>query len=158
MKRLIVAAILMLVSAAAAVAVYLTQYRVDSQTDNTVAQAAVTAASEGTVALLSYASDSLDRDLAAAKSHLTGYFLGYYTKFTDEAVKPAAAKSALTTTASVMKAGISELRPDVAKVLVFLNQTTTRQDRPEPAQTASMVLVTLTNSEGRWLISEFTPV
>ena len=40
--------------------------------------AAVDAARDGTVAMLSYKPDTLDQDFAAAKSHLTGDFLNYY--------------------------------------------------------------------------------
>ena len=52
------------------------QYRPDREVDDQAANQAVRAASDGAVALLSYSSDSLDRDLAEAKTHLTGNFLG----------------------------------------------------------------------------------
>ena len=56
-----------------------TQYRPDTQTDDAVAQSAVNAARDGTVALLSYKPDTLDQDFDAAKSHLTGDFLDITT-------------------------------------------------------------------------------
>jgi Mce-associated membrane protein len=43
-------------------------------------------------------------------------------------------------------------------VLVFVNQVTTSKDRPDPALATSSVVVKLTNTDGRWLISEFNPV
>ena len=110
------------------------------------------------MSLLSYAPDSLDRDLAAAKSHLTGDFLTYYSKFTDQIVAPAAKQKTVKTTASVVRAAVSELHPDSAKVVVFLNQTTTSKDRPDPTHTASSVVVSLTKVNGTWLISAFDPV
>ncbi len=94
----------------------------------------------------------------AAKSHLTGDFLTYYSKFTDQIVAPAAKQKAVKTAASVVRTAVSELHPDSAKVLVFLNQTTTGNDRPEPTQTASSVVVSLSKTTGNWLISAFDPV
>ena len=67
---------------------YFTQYRPDKQTDAAVAQSAVNAARDGTVALLSYKPDTLNQDFAAAKSHLTGDFLNYYDQFTKQVVTP----------------------------------------------------------------------
>ena len=69
---------------------YFTQYRPDKQTDDAVAQSAVNAARDGTVALLSYKPDTLNQDFAAARSHLTGDFLNYYDQFTKQVVTPAA--------------------------------------------------------------------
>ena len=156
--RLIVVGVLLVALAGLAAGLYFTQYRPDLQTDDAAAKTVTAAASQGTVALLSYAPESLDRDLAAAKSHLTGDFLTYYSKFTDQIVAPAAKQKAVRTTASVVQAAVSELHPDSAKVLVFLNQTTMSNERPEPSQTASSVVVSLTKSNGTWLISAFDPV
>ena len=50
------------------------------------------------------------------------------------------------------------MHPDQAKVLVFVNQTTTSSDRAEPTQAASSVIVTLNHVDGKWLISAFDPV
>ncbi len=67
--------LLLLISGGAAAWLYFKQYRPDKQTDASVANAVVSSASDGTVALLSYSPDSLDKDFAAAKSHLSGDFL-----------------------------------------------------------------------------------
>jgi Mce-associated membrane protein len=156
--RVIAAVLLLLSSAGVAGGVYVTGYRPTQQTDDTAASAAITAASQGAVALLTYAPESFARDLAAAKSHLTGDFLTYYAKFADEIVGPAAAQKSVKTEASVVRAAISELHPDSAKVLIFLNQTTASKDSPEPIQTASSVVVSLVKADGAWLISAFDPV
>lgn len=116
------------------------------------------AASGGTVALLSYAPETLDKDLANAKAHLTGEFLKYYSQFTDQIVAPAAKQKGVKTDATVARAAVSELHPDNAVVLVFVNQVTTSKDRPDPALATSSVVVKLTKTDGRWLISEFNPV
>ena len=110
------------------------------------------------MALLSYAPETLDKDLATAKSHLTGEFLKYYSDFTDKIVAPAAKQKGVKTEATVARAAVSEMQPDHAVVLVFVNQVTTSKDRPDPALATSSVLVTMVNQDGRWLISEFNPV
>ena len=154
----LVAAVLLVAAAALSAQLYFYQYQPDRQTNADAAQGAIRAASDGTVALLSYSPDSLDRDFSAAKEHLTGDFLSYYNQFTEQIVAPAAKQKGVKTTAIVVQSAVSELRPDSAVVLLFINQTTTSTERPDPALTASSVLVTLTKVNGAWLISKFDPV
>jgi Mce-associated membrane protein len=134
------------------------EYRPDHHTDDAVAHQALQAASDGAVALLSYSPDHLDRDFAKAKSHLTGDFLAYYNKFSEQIVAPAAKQMHITTTAKVIRAAVSELQPDSAVVLVFVNQTAAGKDKPEPLMTPSSVRVTLTKVKGSWLIAKFDPL
>lgn len=148
---------LLVASAGLTAWLYVFQFRADQQTGQAAADTVVQAATDGTVAMLSYAPETLESDFAAAKSHLTGDFLSYYNDFTTEVVTPAATEKKVKTTAEVVQAGVSELRPDSAVVLVFINQTTTSADRPEPAIAASSVKVTLQEIDGRWLISSFDP-
>ncbi|WP_245906205.1 hypothetical protein [Mycolicibacterium palauense] len=151
-------AVLLVASAGLTAWLYFFWYRVDQQTGPHAEQVALQAAKDGTVAVLSYGPDSLDQDLANAKSHLTGDFLDYYGNFTDEVVRPAVAQKKVKTDANVVRAAVSQIEPDKAVVLVFVNQTTTSQDRPDPAMAASSVLVTLSKVDGKWLISSFDPV
>ena len=137
---------------------YFTQYRPDKQTDDAVAQSVVNAARDGTVALLSYKPDTLNQDFAAAKSHLTGDFLNYYDQFTKEVVTPAAQTKGVTTTAQVAGAAVSELNPDKAVVLVFIDQATTSKERPDPAMASSSAKVSLAKVHGDWLITKFDPL
>jgi Mce-associated membrane protein len=148
----------LLASAGVATWLYFNQYRPDQQTDAAASQIALDAAKTGTVALLSYSPESLDKDFAAAKSHLTGDFLSYYTQFTETIVTPAAQQKAVKTTASVVRAAVSELRPHSAVVLVFVNQNTTSKENPDGAFAVSSVKVSLTKIDGTWLISSFDPV
>lgn len=151
--------ILMAVAAAGlAFGVFSVQYRPDQQTGSAAQHEAIRAAKDGVVALLSYSADTLDRDFTKAKTHLTGDFLNYYNTFTAQIVTSAAQQKQLTTTAHVFRAAISEMHPDSAVVLVFVNQDTVSKDEPHPQTTASSVLVTLTKVNGSWLISKFDPV
>jgi Mce-associated membrane protein len=133
-------------------------YLPDRDTDAAAAKSALSAASDGTVAVLSYSPDTVDRDFSSAKSHLSGDFLKYYEQFTQQIVGPAAKQKGVKTTAVVLRAALSgEFHPDSAVVLLFVNQTTQSKDRPEPTMTSSSVLATMTKADGKWLISSFNP-
>jgi Mce-associated membrane protein len=155
--RAVLAAVLVVAAMGVAVSLFFIQYRPDRQVDEAAAHQAIQAASDGAVALLSYSFDSLDRDFAAAKSHLTGNFLAYYSKFSEQ-IAAGALQGQLTTTAKVIRAAVSDLHPDPAVVLVFVNQTTTSKRKPEPLEAHSSILVTLTKVNGSWLITNFDPV
>jgi Mce-associated membrane protein len=152
------AALLVVASLALLGGLYYFFYIPDRATDAAAAKAAISAASDGAVAVLSYSPDTLDRDFSSAKSHLTGDFLSYYDQFTQQIVAPAARLKSVKTTAVVLRAALSELHRDSAVVLLFVNQSTQSKDRPEPALSSSSVLVALTKAKGKWLISSFTPV
>jgi Mce-associated membrane protein len=137
---------------------YFAVYRPDKQVDAAVAQSAVDAARSGTLALLSYKPDTLDKDVAAAKSHLSGDFLNSYEEFTKQILSPAAKEKAVATTAQVVGAAATDVRPDSAVVLVFVNQVSTSRERPDPAMASSSVLVSLTKADGGWLITKFDPL
>jgi len=154
----VVLILLLLISGGAATWLYFKQYRPDKQTDASVASAVISSASDGTVALLSYSPDSLDKDFAAAKSHLSGDFLSYYNQFTEQIVAPAAKQKSLKTNARVLGAAVQEIHPDSAVVLVLVDQSTTSKDNPDPAMASSSVLVSLTRVNGNWLITKFEPV
>lgn len=150
-------AVAVVLSVGLAAGLYFTEIRPDVQTDSAAARSAVKAASSGAAAVLSYAPASLDGDLAAAKSHLTGEFLAYYSKFSDEVLRPTAQQKRITSKATVVKAAVSELHPDSAKVLVFVNQLSSSAEKPMVAA-GNSVIVSLTKTRGTWLISAFDPV
>jgi Mce-associated membrane protein len=137
---------------------YLAVYQHDRQSSPAQADLVVKAASAGTVAVLTYKPDTAQHDFATAKAHLTGDFLNYYDQFTQQIVTPALQHNGVTTTASVIKAAVSALRPDSAAVLLFVNQSTSSTQHPEPNLTESSVNVGLRKVHGDWLISSFDPV
>jgi Mce-associated membrane protein len=151
-------AVVLVVSAALAGWLYCAQYCPDRATDEAAQQTVLKAATDGTVALLSYKPDSLDHDFSAAKSHLTGDFLSYYNKFTQEIVTPAAKQKAVSTSAAVVRSAVMEMHPDSAVVVVFVNQATTSNQNPDGSFAASSVKVGLTKVDGSWLIASFDPV
>lgn len=155
--RSIVATVLVVTAMGIAAGLYFVVYQPDQRVSEAEAQRAIRAASDGSVAVLSYAPDHLDRDFARAKSYLTGNFLAYYTKFTEQ-IAVLAQQKQVTETARVIRAAVSELRPDAAVVLVFIDQTATSKEKPEPQTTANSARVTLTKVKGSWLISKLDPL
>ncbi|WKG04063.1 twin-arginine translocation pathway signal [Mycolicibacterium sp. HK-90] len=120
-------------------------------------QSALTAATEGTSAMLTYTPATVANDIETAKAHMTGEFLTYYEEFTGQFVEPAAKMQQVNNRATVVRAAVSEISSDRAKVLVFINQESTSKDKPQPKTTASSVLVTLSKVDDKWLISAFDP-
>jgi Mce-associated membrane protein len=115
------------------------------------------AAKDSTIALLSYRPDTVDKDLGAARERLTGSFRDSYTKLTHDVVIPGAKQRKISTVVDVPAGASISADANHAVVLVFVNQTTTI-GTDAPTATASSVRVTLDKIDGRWLISDFTPV
>ena len=155
--RSIVATTSVIAAVGVAAGVYFILYQPDRQVGDAAAHRAIQAASDGAVAVLSYSYDHLNRDFSNAKSHLTGDLLAYYSKFSDDVVAPTAQKGQLTASAKVIRAAVSELHPNSAAVLVFVDQTTKSVKKKDPEITRSSVLVTLTKVNGSWLIAKFDP-
>ncbi|HEU4361675.1 MAG TPA: twin-arginine translocation pathway signal [Mycobacterium sp.] len=156
--RLILLTVAVVAAVGLAAGLFFFQYRPDQQTDNAAAHAVIAAASEGSVAILSYTPATVDNDLAVAQSHLTGEFGRYYREFGQHYVAPAVRQQDVKASATVLRAGVSELRPDSAVVLLFIHQTTISKDKPQPLLTSSNVRATLTKVSGSWLISQFEPI
>ncbi|MCW2654190.1 MAG: Mce-associated rane protein [Mycobacterium sp.] len=117
----------------------------------------VHAAMDGTVALLSYRPDTVEKDLGVAKSRLTGTFLNAYASLTRDVVIPGAKQKQISAVATVPAAASTSATANHAVVLLFVNQTViVGQDAP--TSTASSVRVTLDKVDGRWLISQFDPI
>jgi Mce-associated membrane protein len=117
----------------------------------------VRAATDSTIALLSYRPYTVEKDLEAARGRLTGTFLNAYTSLTHDVVIPGAKQKQISAVATVPAAASTSATGNHAVVLLFVNQTVIiGQDAP--TNTASSVRVTLDKVGGRWLISQFDPV
>jgi Mce-associated membrane protein len=117
----------------------------------------VAAAKDSTIALLSYKSDTVEKDLEAAKNRMTGAFKESYSQLINDVVIPGAKKGHISTTASVPAAASVSATANHAVTLLFVNQTAVVDKHP-PTDTVSSVRVTLDKVAGRWLISGFDPV
>ena len=124
-----------------------------SQAD-TAKKESTKAATDGTIALLSYKPETVDKDLEAAKKYMTGNFLNSYTSLTRDVVIPGSKQKKISAVATVPAAAWTNATPDHAVVMLFVDQTMIIGDSA-PTSTASSVRVTLDKVEGRWLISQF---
>jgi Mce-associated membrane protein len=121
------------------------------------AEQSVKAASESTIAILSYKPETVDQDLKAAADRLTAGFRQQYTQLVTDVVAPGAKQQHITAVATVPAAASVIATGKQAVVLVFVDQTTTIGNDP-PTQSTSSVRVTLDKIDGKWLISQFDPV
>jgi Mce-associated membrane protein len=134
------------------------KWQADSARDVVAAQSqSVAAATEGTIALLSYHAGSVDKQLTAARDRLTGTFRDSYGALIHDVVIPGAQQKQISAVATVPAAASVSATPDHAVVLLFVDQSVT-VGADAPTSTASSVKVTLDRIGGRWLISDFTPV
>jgi Mce-associated membrane protein len=123
----------------------------------TAAVESVRAASDSTIAILSYKPETVDKDLKVAADRLTGGFRRQYTQLVSDVVAPGAKQQHISAVATVPAAASVSATGKQAVVLVFVDQTTTIGN-DSPTQTTSSVRVTLEKVQGRWLISQFDPV
>lgn len=131
---------------------------VSSSLDSEVARVeSVRAATDGTVAILSYKPDTVDKDLEAARDRTMGDFRDSYTSLVRDVVIPGSKEKHITAMANVPAAASVSATGNRAVVLVFINQTITIGNDP-PTSTASSVRITLEKIDGKWLISQFDPV
>ena len=114
----------------------------------------VSAAKASTVAVLTFRSDTVDRDVAAARERLTGGFLDTYNQRTQQELIPNAKQRRVIATASVPAAASESVTANHAVVLLFVTQTVRIGDAPR-VDSGSSVRVTLDKIGERWLISDF---
>jgi Mce-associated membrane protein len=121
------------------------------------AEQSIRAASDSTIAILSYKPETVDRDLKAAADRLAEPFRQQYTQLVNDVVAPGAKQQHITAVATVPAAASVLATGKHAVVLVFVDQTTTIGN-DAPTQSTSSVRVNLEKVDGRWLISQFDPV
>ena len=117
----------------------------------------VQAASDSTIALLSYQPDTADKQLPAARERLTGTFRDEYTKLITDVVIPGAKQKKISAVATVPAAAPLSATPNHAVVLLFIDQSVVI-GTDAPTATSSTVRVTLQKDRDRWLISQFDPL
>jgi Mce-associated membrane protein len=127
------------------------------QQARTAATQSVQAATDSTIAILSYAPDTAAKVLDAAGDRLTGQFKDEYHKLITDVVIPGAQQKKISATARLAAAASVSASDSHAVVLVFVDQTIIMGGDP-PTDTASAVRVTLDKVGPRWLVSAFDPV
>lgn len=141
----------------AAGAAYLKWQASSAQLSQTAAVQSRQAATESTIAMLSYRPETVDKDLLSAGNRMTGKFRDDYTRLINDVVIPGAKQKKISAVAKVAAAASVSATENHAVVLAFVDQTVTIGGDP-PTDTASSVRVTLDKVNGRWLISQFDPI
>jgi Mce-associated membrane protein len=136
---------------------YLKWLDASARGSRTAAEQSVKAATDSTVAILSYRPDNVERDLKAAADRLTGGFRQQYTQLVSDVVAPGAKQQHISAVATVPAAASVSASENHAVVLAYIDQTTTIGN-DAPTQTTSSVRITLEKVHDRWLISQFDPV
>lgn len=111
-------------------------------------------AEEAASRVYSYSWRSLTADKTAARELLTGGMLAQY----DRAMAGVATSSVRTktvVTAAVVGSALVTATTSSARVLVFVNQSTTADDLDEPTLDLDRVLITLVRAGAQWKVSEF---
>jgi Mce-associated membrane protein len=121
------------------------------------AEQSIRAASDSTIAILSYKPETVDEQLKAAADRLAEPFRQQYTQLVNDVVAPGAKQQHISAVATVPAAASVSATGKHAVVLVFVDQTTTIGN-DAPTQSTSSVRVSLDKIDGRWLISQFDPV
>jgi Mce-associated membrane protein len=150
---------LAVLAVAAAVLTALVGLRVsDRHARDRASTEALSSATTGVAAVLSYNYRSLDADFAKAEALLTPGFRKNYAATTAKAVQPLAAKYKAVSTAQVSAAGVISASTARATVLVFVSQQVTNTQLSQPRLDRSRIQVDLVHSGGRWLIDKLTPL
>jgi Mce-associated membrane protein len=156
--RSVAANVLPVVALVLTVAAGFLRYQDSSLHESRLAQIdSVRAATESTVALLSYKPDTVEKDLGAARNRTTGDFKNAYTSLTHDVVIPGAKQKHISATATVPAAASVSATANHAVALVFVDQTVI-VGNDAPTMTASSVRVSLDKVGEHWLISGFDPV
>jgi Mce-associated membrane protein len=155
--RLLVAALPVLALILALGVGYLKWLDGTARESRAAAEQSIRAASDSTIAILSYKPETVDRDLKAAADRLAEPFRQQYTQLVNDVVAPGAKQQHITAVATVPAAASVSATGKHAVVLVFVDQTTTIGN-DAPTQSTSSVRVSLEKVDGRWLISQFDPV
>jgi Mce-associated membrane protein len=121
------------------------------------ADESIRAASDSTIAILSYKPETVDQDLKAAADRLAEPFRQQYTQLVTDVVAPGAKQQHISAVATVPAAASVWATGKQAVVLVFVDQVTTI-GTDAPTQSTSSVRVSLNKVDGRWLITQFDPV
>ncbi|WP_433331957.1 hypothetical protein [Spirillospora sp. CA-294931] len=97
-------------------------------------------------------SDTASAERAAAEV-FSGKAADQYKRLFGQ-VKAQAPAQRLALTTRVVRAGVTSMDGDTARLLVFLDQTTTRGGKQGAGPAAAQLTVTARNDDGRWLITD----
>jgi Mce-associated membrane protein len=127
-----------------------------SSLQSATSQAGLQAAKAEIPTILSYDYRSIAADIAKAKANTTGVFAKQYGESATKLLKQAKQVRAIVQ-ATVGSAGVVSAGPHNVVVLLFVDQATVRQaagqSTPQTRIDQDRVVATMTNVNGKWLVS-----
>jgi hypothetical protein len=120
--------------------------------------AALDAARAKLTLVLSYQYSTLDADLDTARQQIAGPFAAQFDELAASTIAPSTRDQKIVTKATVVRGAVTSATTDRVETLLFVNQSTTSADKPQPQATASQVRVVMIPVGGQWLIAEVTPI
>lgn len=157
MRRLVYGVLPGLLLAMAVAAGWLKWYEGSIRAGEAASAETISAATETTIRILTFAPDTIERDLAGAQQLMTDGFRAEFAARARDQVIPDAKARNVTAEAEVPAAASVWANRDHAAVLVFADRTVT-VGSAEPAEVDSSYRVTLDKVDGRWLVAGFEPV
>ena len=118
----------------------------------------VAVAQDTTVAMLSYRTDTVEKDLMGVRDRLTGPFVDSYTDLVKTVVIPGSKEKKISAEATVKAAASLSATARHAVALLFVDTAVTMGAAGTPSTTLSGVRVSLDKVGDRWLVSGFDPV
>ncbi|WP_051026888.1 hypothetical protein [Nocardia higoensis] len=109
-------------------------------------------------ALLTYDHTTVEEQLPAHYDALTGDFRDEFRTLAEEQIIPTAKDRHTVTTAQIVESGLVLATPEHVTVLMFVNQTTTNSESPDPRLDGSRIRVHLINEPAGWQISGIEPI
>jgi hypothetical protein len=122
-------------------------------TANSFRNAAMTAASSAAAKALSYGYKTFDTDRKEARALMSPSLARQYDAVMDK-VKAQTASTKLTLNATVLSAGLLSVTENKARVLLFVNTSTTRVGSKKTQLDQNRVLMELTRKDGDWVVSK----
>ncbi|MGA5541011.1 Mce protein [Mycobacterium sp. NPDC051198] len=148
-RRLIVAAIAVLVLTLGGVGGFFGRQYVNERQIANAGAAALNTANSYAVTLTSVDTDNLDANFAAVLDGSTGEFHDMYAKSSSELRKLLIDHKA-TGHGVVVNSAVKSATTDEVVVLLFVDQTVTNTDVPDPRVDRSRMVMTMQNIDGRW--------
>jgi Mce-associated membrane protein len=120
--------------------------------------AAMSTAASSVVKLLSYNFRTIDRQVSDTQGMITGKFKDDYAALVNNTVAPTAKDKQIAVQTAIADNGVVSSSAGQVVLLMFVNQQSESLLKPNAVLTGSRIRVTMQNEQGKWLISELTPV
>lgn len=103
--------------------------------------------------LATYNYQNLDQNLAIVRDNSVGEFAGQYAQVASN-LQNMIVQYQATSSAKILSAGLASADRDNAEVLVFLDQTITNTNSPDPRIDRNRMQLSLVREDGKWKLSK----